>query len=505
MTGRRESMEENKKQEQHSLKLQIEKLVPSGIKRRWLLNNLSIVVLLLAIIFIAAGAATTNYYFDSLYNSLKSRANSTSQYLNRYMTSTYNEFYHYADQETTNFSYKDKMEMQVIDAYGRVMFSSTGLLAGFVPATTDVSQCLQTGEPADFTGYDPLTEERIMAVSAPVYQQNGTLIGAVRYVSSLKLLDRQVSRIYLLLFSGAVVVLVLIFVTNQFFIHSIVNPVLKINDLAKKLGQGQYGVRLEMEFNDELGELCSTLNHMSSEIARMEKLKNDFISSVSHELRTPLTAIGGWTETIENDLDDPHTVKLGLGIIKKETTRLSQMVEELLDFSRIESGRLKLQTELFDLRGELYDAVFVYTEMLKQEGMKVHYTEPEDPVIINGDRNRLRQVFLNVIDNAAKYGQSGKKIDLDIRPEGGMAVVRIRDYGQGIPAEELPLVKEKFFKGSSRQRGAGIGLAVCDEIVAMHDGKMDIESVYGEGTTVVIRLPMTSQSGGNDDKPAGTI
>ena len=130
MTGRRESMEENKKQEQHSLKLQIEKLVPSGIKRRWLLNNLSIVVLLLAIIFIAAGAATTNYYFDSLYNSLKSRANSTSQYLNRYMTSTYNEFYHYADQETTNFSYKDKMEMQVIDAYGRVMFSSTGLLAG---------------------------------------------------------------------------------------------------------------------------------------------------------------------------------------------------------------------------------------------------------------------------------------------------------------------------------------------------------------------------------------
>ena len=338
-----------------------------------------------------------------------------------------------------------------------------------------------------------------MAVTAPVFQKGSdTLIGEVRYVTSLKLLDRQIAHIYLLLGGVALAVLVLIFVTNQFFIHSIVNPALKINELAHQIAKGQYGARLDMDFNDEMGELCNTLNNMSTEIARMEKLKNDFISSVSHELRTPLTAIGGWAETVENNLDDPNTVETGLAIIRKETTRLSQMVEELLDFSRLESGRMKLRTDVFDLRGDVYDAMFTYHEMLRQEGMETLYSEPLTPVYVNGDRDRLRQVFLNIIDNAAKYGQSGGKIDLSLAEEEGQAVVRIRDYGQGIPAEELPLVKEKFFKGSSRQRGAGIGLAVCDEIVALHGGSLDIESTYGEGTTVIIRLPL-SPTGGNNE------
>lgn len=471
----------------------------SGIKRRWLVNNLSIVVLLLAIMFIAVGAATTNYYYDSLYNALASRANTSAKTFTNYMSGSYNEFYQYAKEQTTDFADKDRIEMQVLDSNGSILYSSTGLVAGSVPATADVNQCIETGELTPFTGYDPLTEERIMAVTAPVYaKSDGGLIGEVRFVSSLKLLDRQVGHIYLMLAAAAFVVLLLIFVTNQFFIHSIVNPALKINELAKKIAQGQYGARLDMDFNDEMGELCNTLNNMSTEIARMEKLKNDFISSVSHELRTPLTAIGGWAETVENNLEDPNTVETGLAIIRKETTRLSQMVEELLDFSRLESGRLKLRTDVFDLRGDVYDAVFTYNEMLRQEGMETFYSEPPTPVYVNGDRDRLRQVFLNIIDNAAKYGQKGGKIDLTINEEEGRAVVRVRDYGQGIPADELPLVKEKFFKGSARQRGAGIGLAVCDEIVGLHGGSLDIESTYGEGTTVIIRLPL-AETGGNDE------
>lgn len=471
----------------------------SGIKRRWLVNNLSIVVLLLAILFIVAGAAITGYYYDSLYTSLQSRANTSAKSFTNYMSSSLNDFYRNAEQQTLEFTEKDKIEMQVLNSSGHILYSSTGLVAGTVPATTDVNQCIETRDLASFTGYDPLTEERIMAVTAPVFQKGSdTLIGEVRYVTSLKLLDRQIAHIYLLLGGVALAVLVLIFVTNQFFIHSIVNPALKINELAHQIAKGQYGARLDMDFNDEMGELCNTLNNMSTEIARMEKLKNDFISSVSHELRTPLTAIGGWAETVENNLDDPSTVETGLAIIRKETTRLSQMVEELLDFSRLESGRMKLRTDVFDLRGDVYDALFTYHEMLRQEGMETLYSEPPTPVYVNGDRDRLRQVFLNIIDNAAKYGQSGGKIDLSLAEEEGQAVVRIRDYGQGIPAEELPLVKEKFFKGSSRQRGAGIGLAVCDEIVALHGGSLDIESTYGEGTTVIIRLPL-SPTGGNNE------
>lgn len=472
----------------------------SGIKRRWIVNNMSIVALLLTAMFIMGGAFATNYYYDSLYNALQSRANTSANNFSTYMSATYNEFYRYAQQQVTEFSDKNKMEMQVLDGNGLIIGSSTGLVAGTAPAASDVKDCIETGKLASFTGYDPRTEERIMAVTAPVFRRGGdVLVGEVRFVSSLKLLDSQVGRIYMMLAGAALVVLLLITVTNQFFIHSIVNPVLKINELAKKIAQGQYGVRLDMDFRDEMGELCNTINNMSTEIARMEKLKNDFISSVSHELRTPLTAIGGWAETVENNLDDPATVETGLDVIRKETTRLSQMVEEMLDFSRIESGRMKLQTEIFDLRGDVYDALFVYNEMLRQEGIETFYYEPEQPVYVNGDRNRLRQVFLNIIDNAAKYGKDGGRIELFMEQAEGQAVVRIRDYGVGIPAEELPLVKEKFFKGSSRQRGAGIGLAVCDEIAAMHGGSLDIESEYGQGTTVIIRLPLAQPIGGSDE------
>ena len=180
----------------------------------------------------------------------------------------------------------------------------------------------------------------------------------------------------------------------------------------------------------------------------------------------------------------------GLRIVQKETGRLNQMVEELLDFSRMENGRLRLNTEPVDLRGELYDSVFIYRDMLAQEGLRVEYTEPEMPVVVNADRNRMKQVFLNVIDNAGKYGRDGDRVEVSMTAEAGICEVHIRDFGQGIPAEELPRVKEKFFKGSAKGRGTGIGLAVCNEIVELHGGTLEVSSTYGEGTDVCIRLPM---------------
>ncbi|MBQ1250139.1 MAG: HAMP domain-containing histidine kinase [Clostridia bacterium] len=464
-----------------------------GIKRRWLINNLSVIAVVIVFVFALASVSIGNYFTNSVRASLYNRASSTSKIIQQYLSEDYDAFYYYAGNLVNNFSDKNKIEMQVIDRYGHVMFSSTGLSAGFVPTANDVGDALSTGEISTFMGNDLLTGEHIMAVTAPIYTgENSTFIGAVRYVTSLRLLDSQLTRFNIGLILGAAAIVGLVMLTNQFFIRSIVNPVLQINELARRIAKGQYGARLDVAFDDEIGELCETLNNMSSEIARMEKVKNDFISSVSHELRTPLTAIGGWAETIESDLSDTQTATAGLEIIKKETRRLSQMVEELLDFSRIESGRMRLQTELFDLRGILYDAVFTYNDMLRQNGLAIRYHETDDPVMVVGDRNRLKQVFLNVIDNAGKYGKDGDSVDISIVAEGGNALVRVVDHGVGIPEDELPFVKEKFFKGSAKGRGAGIGLAVCNEIITLHEGSLDVASVYGEGTEITITIPAES-------------
>ena len=250
---------------------------------------------------------------------------------------------------------------------------------------------------------------------------------------------------------------------------------------------------MENPYRDEIGQLIDAINNMSSQISKSEKVKSEFISSVSHELRTPLTAINGWGETLqemERTGGDQEQLKRGVGIILKETRRLTTMVEELLDFSKMEDGRFTLSIEPVDLQAEFEDAVYTYRELFKSEGIELNYTECEelfDP--IPGDPERLKQVFCNVLDNAAKHGGAGKRIDTAVRGDAGYISITVRDYGPGIPEDELPFVKQKFYKGSSKARGSGIGLAVCEEIIRLHEGVFDIGNAEGGGCIVTISLP----------------
>jgi signal transduction histidine kinase len=165
-------------------------------------------------------------------------------------------------------------------------------------------------------------------------------------------------------------------------------------------------------------------------------------------------------------------------------------VEELLDFSRIQSGRFTLIRERLDIIAELSDAVLIFTERAKQENKQLIYEEPLEFAVITGDRNRLRQVFINVIDNALKYSDDGDTVTVDAGLEGELFVLRIADTGCGISKQDLPHVKEKFFKANNTRRGSGIGLAVANEIVSMHDGYMDIDSELDVGTCVTIRISL---------------
>ena len=175
----------------------------------------------------------------------------------------------------------------------------------------------------------------------------------------------------------------------------------------------------------------------------------------------------------------------------KESRRLTSMVEELLDFSRMEDGRFTLHVEEADLQAEFEDAIYTYRELFRQEQLELSYDDGDLLLpSIPGDSERLKQVFCNVLDNASKHGGAGGKIETVIRQEGDWAVITVRDHGPGIPEEELPFVKQKFYKGSSKARGSGIGLAVCDEIIRLHNGDFDVANAEGGGAVVTIRLPL---------------
>ena len=311
-------------------------------------------------------------------------------------------------------------------------------------------------------------------------------------MTSLSGIDRQFVFSMAVIITIALAIFAMVYFSNLYFVRSIVEPLAGITEIAKVIADGSYGVQIEKKYDDEIGELTDAINDMSLKIRQSEKTQTEFISSISHELRTPLTAITGWAETIQNgELRSAEDLRKAMGIIVSEARRLTNMVEELLEFSRIEDGRFTLSVEPLDLKAELEDAVYTYREFFRREGIELTYQDcPEESLPISGDPERLRQVFCNLLDNAAKHGGSGGRIDVSIHQDILDAVIQIRDYGPGIPEEELPFIKNKFYKGSSKARGSGIGLAVCEEITTRHEGTLDIGNAEGGGCLVTIRIPI---------------
>jgi signal transduction histidine kinase len=461
-------------------------------------NTLSTVLILIGVAVTAITMIMASYYYSYMESTLVAKAKSTSLIIanNGYQTeAAYREF---AKQYVEGFEDRDRLALQFLTASGKVFLSSQGTgsspgLAGFSLSTPDVKSALQ-GNIDTWSGKDPQTGERVMAVSAPLIY-DGTVRGVMRYVTSLSAVNRQITLMTLAVLAAGMIVFLIVLFSNMYFLKSIIEPVAKITETAKRIAAGSYGVQIEKRYNDEIGELADTINDMSLKISQSEKMKSEFISSVSHELRTPLTAITGWAETLmRGEVGSAEDVRKGMTIIASEAKRLTKMVEELLEFSRIEDGRFTLRIEPVDIKAELEDAVYTYREFFRKEGITLEYHDcDEEFPLIPGDPERLRQVFSNLLDNAAKHGGAGQRIITSIWGENGEVCIRIRDFGPGVPEDELPHIKAKFYKGSSKARGSGIGLAVCDEIVTRLNGRLDVENAEGGGFQATIHLPMSNQ------------
>ena len=462
----------------------------SSLRRRWMSNTLTIFFVLgLACVMLITGTFAV-YYYSYMVTDMKARAGQTSQFFSSYIGQNYDDYYQSCVTYTQTFDMSSSMELQFINADGLLVASSYGHWAGKSPTTSEIQEAMNTKKIRHFIGMDPDTGESILAVSGPMIYSNGEVVGVLRYVTSTRLVNLQIFYIALMAAGAFLVLLAVLFFSSNYYIRSIVVPVDEITEKAKKIMGGSYGVQIQKKYNDEIGVLADTINEMSNKINQNEKMQAEFISSLSHELRTPLTAINGWSETLLNSDQLDKETRRGIRIISKEAKRLTEMVVDLLDFTRLQDNRLNLNVEMSDIQAEFEDTVFMYGSRLAQEGIVLDYLDdgqqiPEIPC----DHARLRQVFLNILNNAAKHGGEGKRIEASMTLEEEFVVVRIRDFGPGIPEEELPLVKKKFYKGSTKARGTGIGLAISEEIVTMHGGTLELCNAPGGGTLVMISLP----------------
>ena len=455
-----------------------------------------LVLLTLVVVVFVFSIFIYNYYYATVRTGLESKAKTATDFFSNYMEESYSKYYESAYRYTESFKDSNKLELQFLDSEGRVMISSFSMLSGTKPSTKDVTDAIATGHISVWIGNRASTGERIMAVSAPMMYSGNQAIGVMRYVTSLKVVDRQVFVSIAAVIGIGLGVLLIVFVVNMIFIRSVIAPVSEITKMSKRIADGSYGIQIENKYADEIGEMVKSINEMSLKIAQAEKVQTEFISSVSHELRTPLTAITGWGETLTYGENLDEETKKGISIILKEARRLTKMVEELLEFTRMEDGRFTLNIEMIDIEAELEDAIFAYRELLHQDELEVFY-EPcdEDMPLVPGDPSRLKQVFLNLLDNAAKYGREGKRIDVSLKVIGEFLHISIRDYGPGVPTDEIDKIKMKFYKGSNaKERGSGIGLAVCDEIIRYHGGSLEISNMEEGGLRVTARLPISSST-----------
>ncbi len=455
---------------------------------RRLAANFVIIILVSVIAFEALLVYFTRFYFyGNIESILTNQIRTAADFYSQYYSNVSLEVNIIDNAEV--FWKQTNAQVQIIQKDGVIVLDSEGADNRQKLETGDFKAALQ-GKKGVWTGYVHSNgkREHVMAVSYPL-TTDSELTGVLRFITSLSYVDKTVfniSGIFILIGISVILVAVII---SLIIAHSIVRPIKDITAAARSMAKGNLDIRIRKDRNDEIGVLSDTLNYMVTEIQNREQIKNDFISMVSHELRTPLTSIKGWATTIiDDEYSDREIMTDGLNIIVKESDRLTSMVEDLLDFSSFVSGKVKLNKEKTDI-SELIDYVAKHMSTRAKDENLMFVTECAELPEALIDRNRLQQVLINLLGNSFKFTPSGGSIHLRVFYEDENIIFVVEDTGCGINSEELPLVKEKFYKGKNSKSQTGLGLSICDEIVRLHGGELIIKSKVGEGTQVTVKIP----------------
>ena len=442
-----------------------------------------IAVLLLESMFMVV---ITQYYLGGVERLLMTGVETSANFYNR--SAPQGDIYTKSNYVFENLDMQESALVEVLELKGRVFIDSTGSSSGEIVTTGDFIQALG-GRIDSWTGRSELNE-LIIAVSAPIYEDNN-IVGVLRYISSLEPTYQIIIRYAIISIVFGLIVVGVAFLFARGMSKRILVPIQELVRVTEEVAQGNYKVTAIKYHNDEIGQLVDAVNIMTKEITRADQAKSEFISSISHELRTPLTSIKGWAETMQDMKDEPEIIEEGLFIISKETDRLIILVNDLLDFSRLQAHRIELKKEEFSINHLLADIHNQFAVRCHQERIRMTVLTDNNESWVFADYNRLKQVFINIVDNAMKFTVGRPKAEIKISSQvlDDQIVMIIEDNGSGISPEDLKRVKEKFYKGSSNKSGTGLGLSIASEIMELHGGKMLIDSTLGKGTKVVLVMP----------------
>ena len=389
------------------------------------------------------------------------------------------------------------VDFLICDLNGRVRLTTDGGRTGKVMAVPSdlMRETLTKGIGNEKGKLNGLYSRSHYIVGVPVMKKGtSSAVGAVFAVATSTPLDNMWQAFVGLFFMTAVVVLMVAFMASSVTAMRQVQPIREMAQATRRYAEGDFDIRMkDYGRSDEIGELAASFNTMAESLQQTERQRREFIANISHELKTPMTTVAGYTDGILDGTIPPEKERQYLQIISNESRRLSRLVRRMLDVSQLQAMDPLKSGNRFDVCESTRRVLISMEKKITDRGLDVDADIPDEPILVRGDRDLITQVIYNLLENATKFAREGSTLYLGVTPMDGKACVTVQNVGDTIPAEELPLLFERFHKSdksrSEDKDGVGLGLYIVKTILEQHKEKISVTSEDGV-TTFMFSLTM---------------
>ena len=467
-----------------------------GLYWRQMVVTVGMVLLTLSLLGVSFFALSYNYVRSQKSEEMLARAQAMSQ-----LSVSYLESGRYLTMEqlrgdqnflrlTDAAAAMSDVDLLICDPEGHVLLATDESLAGNVVTIPDeiVREVLEEGECAERSDLNGLYEKKRLLVGVPaVHPDSGLVLGQVFAAVTTQSLDALWEGFVGLFFMTAFVVLMISFMASSITTMRQVKPIREMAQATRQYAEGNFDVRMnDYDREDEIGELAASFNNMAESLQQTERQRREFIANISHELKTPMTTIAGYTDGILDGTIPQEKEKQYLQIISDESRRLSRMVRRMLDVSQLQAMDPLRGGARFDICESVRRVLISMEKKITDRDLDVEADIPEESILVRGDNDMITQVIYNLLENAAKFGRKGTALYLGVSSSEGKAHVVVRNFGDTIAPEELPLLFERFHKSdksrSEDKDGVGLGLYIVKTILEQHKEKIHVTSEEGVTT-----------------------
>ncbi len=484
---------------------------------RMLATYLAVTLLLLTLLGITLGGMFRSQYIDEKEGELRREAEEINATIHTKYVDPEKRAVARDQLYTIVRKYDALLQLYFIDsALGRVVFMDEESANKWAPlADMNLYEKADSivaggGESISSGEYKSMSNVPMMTLQRPITDGEGNTIGAMFLHMDMSRTNASVRQVYMDVLLSALVAVILAFLAVSYITNRMSKPIAEMNNTVKRFSKGEFEARVAVTGSDEVGQLGESFNEMADEINALEQSRRSFVANVSHELRSPLTSMRGFLEAMQDGTVPAYEQGKYLEIVIGECRRMTGMVNDLLDLARIESGAYELKIEPFDINELLIRTLLTFEARVNAQRIDVVMDFESGRTLVEGDASQIAQVIRNLVDNAVKFSPPGGKLTLGVKAQKGLAVVSVRDEGEGIRDEDLPYVFDRFFKGEKAHTPAGsssgLGLSIVKRIVGQHGQEVFVESAPGKGTCFSFTLKLyEQQTRENRDTRARTL